>query len=520
VFFLWLGGESTLFQKIDFSVNKEDLFCNAMTSMPQSVWILDDDLRIVYTNKISEEIIGRQNVVGKFIWDILPGCKSEDVLQKFDQAQETKKVITLKEHHEALNGIHTWWNVSINSIQDSQNNRFYLMLIFQDVTEFVKLQKQVERAQKLEKVFQNVGGPMALYDQTGGIIFSNLAYSDLFEEEHDNLNGNPGSVLHRLKALERTFEFYDFKGRKIELDQLPIQNVVEGKQVSNYELKLFHKKQKKATYYLCNTSVFDTDVDEAVTVLIMTDVSKELGNEQKRRNFIQIAAHELRTPLTSIKGFTQLVLERYKEREKKWFFQPTMNLVQEIERDQTFFKVILDEAVRLDDLTNELLSIFRIDEGKFEMDLQPYKFSLIVQEAIQEFMIPNDFHSIQYLDLTKSDINILVDKKQIKRVIHNLLSNAIKYSPCQEKVLVTLESRKGYSKLSVKDQGIGIPIEQQGKIFQRFFRAHSAEHEGIHGFGVGLHICDEIVRQHKGQMSFKSRFGKGSTFYFQLPEQN
>ncbi|WP_025026357.1 sensor histidine kinase [Caldalkalibacillus mannanilyticus] len=319
------------------------------------------------------------------------------------------------------------------------------------------------------------------------------------------------------EEIKSQFEYYDFRDKVIRTEELPVSLAIKGEYVTNYELKLIHKKTGAESYYLCSTSPLHIDhTDSQYNILTMMDVSAENRDEKNRRDFIQIAAHELRTPLTSIKGFTQLVLERYREREMKWFFQPTLKLMQEIDRDQTFFKVILDEAIRLDELTNELLSIFKMDQGKFDMNLQVYDISLIAEEALDEFIIPNEFHHIQYTNHL-SEAYVYADVKQIKRVIHNLISNAVKYAPHHPNICIVLDQHQGAIRFSVQDQGIGIPEEQQARLFERFFRAHTDEHEGIHGFGVGLHICQEIMRQHGGQISFTSKYGEGSTFYFELP---
>lgn len=303
----------------------------------------------------------------------------------------------------------------------------------------------------------------------------------------------------------------------LHLDSNQANQVIE--QVCQYQKKhsLSHQPSPSQPCFNLNFDLLDNSDHPYIMVTVNKNQKKVYNQaEKKRKDFIQIAAHELRTPLTAIKGFVQLVLERYNARNKKWFFQSTLMLMEEIERDQTFFKVIYDEAIRLDQLTNELLSIFKIDQGKFTIEIEEADFSKIVKESVEEYVIPDDYHQIHYIN-NSSSLPVMIDIKRIKRVITNLISNAIKYSPNSPDVYVSVERNQDVIRLAVKDKGIGIPDDQKHRIFERFYRAYSPEHENIHGYGIGLHICREIMLQHKGNLWFESTYGEGSTFYIELP---
>ncbi|WP_202080817.1 sensor histidine kinase [Caldalkalibacillus salinus] len=337
---------------------------------------------------------------------------------------------------------------------------------------------------------------VCILDQERRMVFSNRKYEEFIEEIKKVTNEEAEKAIFHSFQQELN-ECFDqiLMGEKESFKRFVLQE--QPWTVQAQELPV---KGEEVTYVMHTLRPEDPIPDE----------------HQHRKDFIQIAAHELRTPLTAIKGFIQLVLERYKERNRKWFFQPTSFIMSEIERDKTFFKVIYDEAIRLDQLTNELVSIFKIDQGKFQMNFQKANFTQVIQEAIEEFMIPTDFHHLHFFSL-EEDLPVYIDIKQVKRVISNLLSNAIKYSPDAPDVFIQLRSEDGYMTLSVRDEGIGIPNDQQKRIFERFFRVYSPEHEHIHGYGIGLHICKEIIHKHNGALTFESTFGKGSTFFVRLP---
>jgi PAS domain S-box-containing protein len=488
---------------------KQDLYFQALSSFPQALCIIDEDHRIVFANKKFEQIPAfSENIKGMFFWQVF-SVVDENKLIKFTKdfsSQEEPRSLTGC-HYESADGTSSWWDIGFQSITTIYCKN-YFMITMNDVTDkYISNQKQ--SSDDFEHIIQSIKDPLVVFNQNMEGIFANKAFHTLMEVELP--------YPYTIKDWNTIYEYLDFNGKKLRQNELPIQRSLKGESVHNLEVQLFHTQNQTKTFYYISTYPINIEgLDEKCFVLIMRDVTKDLGQEKSRKDFIQIAAHELRTPLTAIKGFTQLVLERYKERQKKWFFQPTIQLIKEIERDQTFFKVILDEAIRLDQLTNELLSIFKIDQGKFEMSLENVKLSQLTKEVIEEFVIPDEFHHIHYIE-EALQTSVKIDSKQVKRVIQNLLSNAVKYSPNHSDIYVFLEEKDNRVRLSVTDEGIGIPEDQQSRIFERFFRAYSPSHEDIHGYGVGLHICQEIMQQHESEICFKSNYGAGSTFYFELP---
>jgi PAS domain S-box-containing protein len=501
-----------LLYTIDSSL-KQDLFYQTLSSFPQALCILDDECRFVFAN---EEFLrlstDSKDMIGKGFSEIFPSIKKENILKTVEKTFKDGEPHSILDFHCAKKiEADSWWDITFKPIVVHEKKEF-MMLTIVDVTEKYKSkQKLAERTYEMENIFQSISDPLLVFNQDMERVYTNKAFQVLMIEQ------NPS--VEPIKALNEFHEYYNFEGKKLTNKELPVQKALQGEFVRNFELQLIHTLDQTSNYYYVSTSTIHTEASEQkLFVMVMRDVSKDLRQEKSRKDFIQIAAHELRTPLTAIKGFTQLVLERYRERQKKWFFQPTVKLIKEIERDQTFFKVILDESNRLDQLTNELLSIFKIDQGKFEMDVQVVDFSQVAKEGIEEFTIPNHSHHIHYTDSTVG-VQVNIDIKQIKRVIHNLLSNAIKYSPETPDIYVNIECKGDKLVFSVKDEGVGIPKEQQPRIFERFFRAYSSSHETIHGYGVGLHICQEIIQKHAGKVKFYSEYGIGSTFYFELPIQ-
>jgi len=140
----------------------------------------------------------------------------------------------------------------------------------------------------------------------------------------------------------------------------------------------------------------------------------------------------------------------------------------------------------------------------------------MVQEAIESIQISTPTHKLNLKGSTKS--MIFGDETHIIQVINNLLSNAIKYAPDQKDITIHISNVSEYVKLSVKDFGVGISLEDQKKVFDRFFRVGETQKK-FPGMGLGLYICAQIIKNHNGTLWVESEKGKGSTFSFTLPKK-
>lgn len=352
--------------------------------------------------------------------------------------------------------------------------------------------------------------PFAVFNADLDIVFANAHFYDLFDEL------NPEQNERLLERLEQCYHFFNFKGKMIASSEFPLSKALRGEFIHNEELKTVHKKTEQAKYYYVSTRKVTLQEDDNLIMIQFKDVTKTIETEQMRKEFIQIAAHELRTPITAIKGFTQLIYERYKERTSNLTDQSIGEMMKELERDETFLKILLDEVYRLDGLTDELLSIFKLEQGKLELEVEETAIVSFISQLTAQYHIPDDFHQIHF-NRPSEEKYLLIDRKKIGRVLYNLLSNAIKYSPNTPNIHVWVELQQNKAIIAVQDNGIGIPDDCQTFIFDQFYRGDYAREKHISGYGVGLHICREIVQSHGGDIYFDSQLGKGSTFYFYIP---
>lgn len=252
--------------------------------------------------------------------------------------------------------------------------------------------------------------------------------------------------------------------------------------------------------------VFAND-DYFGTISIFRDITKEVEVDRMKSEFVSTVSHELRTPMTSIKGYADLML---------------MGAAGNLSGSQLqYLNVIKKNADRLQLLVNDLLDISRIETGKTQLALQPVDVPRVVNDVVNDHLRGRIQHEEKAISVSAEIAPSLplvnADPEKITRVLTNLVDNAFNYTPAGGSIKITATANGNFVYISVRDSGIGIRKEDQHKIFDRFFRAESAEVRGVPGTGLGLAIVRSLVEMHGGQLALESEPGEGSIFTFSLP---
>lgn len=263
---------------------------------------------------------------------------------------------------------------------------------------------------------------------------------------------------------------------------------ISGPAYQQADLELAEELARRAALAIDNARLYQT-AQEAVRL---------------RDMLFSVAAHELRTPITSLLGQAQL-LERRAAREGHLS-----------ERDRRSTAVIAAQAQRLSTMINSLLDIARLEQGGLQLDVAPLDLSDLARRVVEEIQPTAERHTLLF-ETRAAPLMIVGDALRLEQVLQNLVSNALKYSPAGGAVRVTVEQRDGLARVSVADEGIGIPADALPNLFQRFFRAGNAESQTIGGMGLGLYVVKEIVSLHGGTVAVESSEGRGSTFSICLP---
>lgn len=259
---------------------------------------------------------------------------------------------------------------------------------------------------------------------------------------------------------------------------------------------------------LWDTAQTTTKEPEPAAIVVHQDVSALKEAEALKDEFIGIAAHELRNPLAVLKGFSQTLIVQTARGKGPQLTDWQIEALDGIDQS----------TLRLVELIDDLLDVTRLQAGQLELHIEPTNLIDLARRVIGKLRITTEQHTLD-LHTSLEYLVVSLDPRRMEQVLNNIIGNAIKYSPDGGTIDVTIseDCEQQLALISVKDQGIGIPVQQQSRVFGRFVRADNARAYGIGGTGLGLYLSRELVERHGGRIWFESAEGKGSTFSISLP---
>jgi two-component system phosphate regulon sensor histidine kinase PhoR len=231
-------------------------------------------------------------------------------------------------------------------------------------------------------------------------------------------------------------------------------------------------------------------------------VSQEVRLSQLRTDFVSAVSHEFRSPLSSILALSER-LESSRVRDPAKLAQ--------------YHQVIGQEARRLSALVTRLLEFAQIEEGKKVYSFERVELVGIACEALQSCHYPVRQERIRLCGEDAAPLWVRADRIALRHCIQNLIENAVKYSPSDSPIAVTCASASGSNVVEVHDRGIGIPLAEQGRIFEKFYRGRQASELDVQGVGIGLALVRHVMERHGGSVSVQSQPGQGSRFRLHLP---
>jgi signal transduction histidine kinase len=236
--------------------------------------------------------------------------------------------------------------------------------------------------------------------------------------------------------------------------------------------------------------------------LTYRNVSKEIALARLKSDFVSNVSHELRTPLSLIRLYAETL---------------EMGRLTSPEKYQEYYQIIRKESERLTALINNILDFSRIEAGRKEYDFRETDLSTLVRNTLDSYRYQIEQHGFTFEEKIEPVPPMRVDREAMARSLVNLVNNALKYSQDQKYIGVNLYRENGSVKLEVIDHGIGIPQQEQSKIFEKFYRVGDPLVHNTKGSGLGLSLVRHIVRAHGGDVSVDSTPGEGSKFTIALP---
>ncbi len=283
--------------------------------------------------------------------------------------------------------------------------------------------------------------------------------------------------------------------------------ILEGKADSLSHETILVKKDGNKVPVEAFLQLVQEDNGKLLIIGIVRDISERKRIDQMKSQFVSTVSHELRTPLTSIRGALGLVLG---------------GAVGEVsEKAKSMLQMANRNSERLALLINDILDLEKIESGKMDFEFKTVELSCLLKNALEANQGYADEHKVKLIFTNNlGGISFNADENRLLQVFANLISNAVKFSSENETVEVAVSKSGAWIRISVIDHGPGIPTEFHSRIFQRFAQADSSDTREKGGSGLGLSISKAIVEHHGGHIGFDSEPGKGSTFYFELPENS
>ena len=233
-------------------------------------------------------------------------------------------------------------------------------------------------------------------------------------------------------------------------------------------------------------------------LVVIHDVTEQRKTEEMRREFVANVSHELRTPLTNIRSYAETLADN------AGALPP--------DTEKNFLGVILNESDRMTHIVQDLLTLSRFDSGRTELKLAPFDFERAVRDVYNAILMEAQRHGHKVeLELENGLPQVTGDRERILQVMMNVVSNAIKYTPDGGRIRISAGRLGARVWMEVADNGIGIPKEDRGRIFERFYRVDKARSRESGGTGLGLSIAKEIVDRHEGTLELVERPGPGLT---------
>lgn len=366
--------------------------------------------------------------------------------------------------------------------EELEESQRALMNILEDAEE--SREKATEEKNKTEAIINNFSDGVLVFNKEEALSLMNPLAETFFEVKAEEIINSSISKISEFPTLKPLITLLEKNNKEIFRKEFPTRkNLIL--EISTIPLI---KNQERLGF-----------------IVIIHDITREKTIEIMKTEFVSLAAHQLRTPLSAIKWTLRMFLDG--------------DLGALTEEQREFIEKTYQSNERMIDLINDLLDVTRIEEGKYLFKPAMSNLEPVVQFVINSYEEEIKKKSLKLVfNKPKKELpKVMLDVEKIRLAIQNLIDNAIRYTLPGGKLTIILGHNKKEIEASFNDTGIGIPKDQQGRIFEKFFRTANVKRLDNEGSGLGLFIAKNIIEAHGGRIWFESEEGKGTTFHFTIP---
>lgn len=360
-------------------------------------------------------------------------------------------------------------------------------------------EKLEEEGNKLETILASVGDGLLLIDPEYKIVLVNTKLLEIFSMSREEL------LDQDLRTIMKIYK----KKEYLDVGKWPIEEMFLTKKAftTTLEDNFYITTKGRVSQLPVTLSIAPLLGRFTGAVIVIRDVTADSELDEAKSGFISVASHQLRTPLTSIRWYSEMLLSL------------DAGPLNETQKD--FMNEVHGGAERLYQTVDLLLGISRVESGKMKADRKPIDLGVFTGEITKELapQIDEKELALTVVAPDRAPVIVWLDSLTLRQVILNLISNAIRYTNDKGTVEIKWNISEDGREIvySVRDNGIGIPEAQRGRIFSKFFRAENARAQVPDGSGLGLALVKDLVVSWGGRVWFESEEGKGTTFFFTVP---
>ncbi len=370
-----------------------------------------------------------------------------------------------------------------------------------------------ETAARLDQTIQSLSGErnrssailrsmvegVGVIDARERLVFSNRAFSEILGLDSTAIEGRPVIEVVRnsdlLSLIRRALRGEEGLGTDVTI------GIVQPR---TFSVTATPVQALETAASSGSSAVVDAAAEKpSGAVVVLHDVTELRRLERVRQDFVANVSHEFKTPLTAIQGFAETLLS---------------GAISDPKNNRRFIEIIRDHATRLARLTDDLLKLARIEAGKLDLEFYPVGIPELIERCSETTLLKaSRKHIALEIDVPPALPDVRGDPALLRDVLQNLLDNAVQYTSAGGHIRVSAAVDTREAIITVADTGIGIPLADQERIFERFYRVDVARSREAGGTGLGLSIARHIVEAHGGRLWVESEVGAGSKFFFSIP---